>query len=117
MTRPRAEEASALPRTRFQERDAERLARELYGLEGTARRLPGERDENFRLSTSGGDFVLKIAGEAEREETLDLQAAALTWLSERAPALPLSRASCRAPEARRPRSPTPPTGAADGCGC
>jgi 4-aminobutyrate aminotransferase-like enzyme/Ser/Thr protein kinase RdoA (MazF antagonist) len=79
--------------------DAARLARELWGLAGTLRRLPGERDENFHLAAAGdndgdkvsGEFVFKIAGPAEREETLALQAAALSWLAERAPGLPLPR--------------------------
>ncbi len=71
--------------------DAARWARELWGLEGTFRRLPGERDENFHVAGSRGEFVFKIAGAAEREETLALQAAALRWLAERAPELPLPR--------------------------
>jgi len=78
-------------RRRFEEADASRLARELYGLEGGARRLPGERDENFRISSTRGEFVLKIAGPSEREETLALQAEALAWLAERAPEIPLPR--------------------------
>ena len=82
---------AATSRRRFREADAERLARELYGRAGSARPLPGERDENFLLATEGGSFVLKIAEESEREEVLDLQNAALRWLADRAPSLPLPR--------------------------
>lgn len=82
---------AALTRAGFEEADAARLARELYGLDGTARRLEGERDENFHIESSRGDFVLKIAGHAESEANLELQAAALAWLCERSSALPLPR--------------------------
>jgi len=86
-----AEPAAPEPSASSREADAARLARELYGLEGTLRRLPGERDENFHLAGPRGEFVFKIAGPAEREETLALQAAALSWLAGRAPGLPLPR--------------------------
>jgi 4-aminobutyrate aminotransferase-like enzyme/Ser/Thr protein kinase RdoA (MazF antagonist) len=86
-----AEPATPTPSASSREADAARLARELYGLEGTLRRLPGERDENFHLATPQGEFVLKIAMAAEREATLELQAAALSRLAERAEALPLPR--------------------------
>ncbi len=76
---------------RFGEGDAVRLAREFYGLAATARPLPSERDQNFRLSSDRGEFVLKVSGEAERSEALDLQNRALAWLAERAPRLPLPR--------------------------
>lgn len=44
------------------------IAHDRYGLHVTARSLPSERDQNFRLSTQDGrEFVLKIAnGEEER---------------------------------------------------
>ena len=68
-----------------------RLARDLYGLAASAQPLPSERDQNFRLATERGDFVLKIAGPDESADVLDLQNAALFWLAERAPELPLPR--------------------------
>jgi 4-aminobutyrate aminotransferase-like enzyme/Ser/Thr protein kinase RdoA (MazF antagonist) len=91
MTRSGAEQASAPARRRFEEADAAALALSLFGLEGRVRRLAGERDENFHVAGPTGDFVLKVAGPAEREETLALQAAALAWVAERAPDLPLPR--------------------------
>ena len=40
---------------------AARLAREAFGLDGTASPLPGEYDDNFRLDESDGrSFVLKL---------------------------------------------------------
>src|SRR6266576_5918670 len=43
------------------ESEAARLAREVYGLEASARALPGEYDENFHLiAAPGRAFVLKV---------------------------------------------------------
>ena len=77
--------------TRLTTDDAAALARRLYGLAAAARELPSERDQNFALSTERGAFVLKVAGEAERAENLDLQDRALEWLAARAPDLPVPR--------------------------
>jgi 4-aminobutyrate aminotransferase-like enzyme/Ser/Thr protein kinase RdoA (MazF antagonist) len=75
----------------FRLEDAARTARELWGVEASARELPSERDQNFHLTGSGEPLVLKLSGSAERPETLELQNAALAWLALRAPALPLPR--------------------------
>ena len=77
--------------SRLREEDAVRLARDLYGLAASAQPLPSERDQNFRLATDRGNFVLKIAGPDESAEVLDLQNAALAWLAERAPDLSVPR--------------------------
>ncbi|MFQ5436378.1 MAG: aminotransferase class III-fold pyridoxal phosphate-dependent enzyme, partial [Anaerolineae bacterium] len=45
------------------------------------RPLPGERDQNFHLSTPNSQFVLKIAHPAEDPANLELQTAVLTHLS------------------------------------
>jgi len=74
------------------EAEAVRLARELYGLEATARALPGEYDENFRLTAANGrEFVLKVMHPAREHSFIDLQCRALTHLAQRAPQLPLPR--------------------------
>jgi len=85
------------------EAEAIRLARELYGLEATARALPGEYDDNFHLttnervtssgpgSTEGLAFVLKVMHPARERSFIDLQCRALTHLAQRAPQLPLPR--------------------------
>jgi len=63
---------------RFSDRDAVRLARDLFGLDGSVRELPSERDQNFRLTTEAGErFVLKIANVTERREVLEFQNDAL----------------------------------------
>jgi 4-aminobutyrate aminotransferase-like enzyme/Ser/Thr protein kinase RdoA (MazF antagonist) len=71
----------------FTDRDAVRLARDLYGLTVAAERLPSERDQNFLLRDGTGlhhgapRFVLKIANRDEALEVLDLQNRLLEWLA------------------------------------
>jgi 4-aminobutyrate aminotransferase-like enzyme/Ser/Thr protein kinase RdoA (MazF antagonist) len=76
----------------FSNSEAARLAAELYGLTASAKRLPGEYDHNFHLTTNdGAEFVLKVM-HAERERALiELQCHALAHLAKRAPALVLPR--------------------------
>ncbi|HEX4441119.1 MAG TPA: phosphotransferase, partial [Thermoanaerobaculia bacterium] len=82
----------ATSRPRLAQADAERLARELWDVEGAAAELPSERDQNFRIRTASGEsFVLKIAGASESDDVLDLQNRALAWLAERDPSLPVPR--------------------------
>ncbi|HTT32083.1 MAG TPA: phosphotransferase, partial [Methylomirabilota bacterium] len=74
------------------EAEAIRLAREIYGLQATARTLPGEYDENFHLSAADGRaFVLKVMHPARERAFIELQCKALVHLAERAPQLPLPR--------------------------
>jgi len=66
----------------FNEIDAERLARDLYGRSLHAEPLPSERDQNFLLSdATGARFVLKIANRDEALEVLDLQNKLLAHLA------------------------------------
>ncbi|MFW9982682.1 MAG: aminotransferase class III-fold pyridoxal phosphate-dependent enzyme [Candidatus Thorarchaeota archaeon] len=54
----------------------------LYGLTGDLKELPSERDQNFHLVTDdGNEFVLKIAAESEKLETLEFQNCALHHLA------------------------------------
>jgi 4-aminobutyrate aminotransferase-like enzyme/Ser/Thr protein kinase RdoA (MazF antagonist) len=74
------------------EAEALSLARELYGIEATARALPGEYDDNFCLSCPDGRaYVLKVMHPAREQAFIDLQCRALTHLAQRAPQLPLPR--------------------------
>ncbi|MFI5233877.1 MAG: aminotransferase class III-fold pyridoxal phosphate-dependent enzyme [Gemmatimonadales bacterium] len=62
----------------FTTADAERIARELYGVDATASPLTSERDQNFRLrSGSGSAYVLKIANSLEDARFLDAQRLAM----------------------------------------
>ncbi len=72
--------------------EATRLARELYGVEATARGLPGEHDENFQLAASDGrQLVLKVMHPARERSLMELQCAALRHLARTAPDLVLPR--------------------------
>src|SRR5260370_567816 len=74
------------------EAEAVRLVSELYGLEATARALPGEYDDNFHLTRADGQaFVLKVMHPAREHAFIDLQCRALTHLAQRAPQLRLPR--------------------------
>jgi 4-aminobutyrate aminotransferase-like enzyme/Ser/Thr protein kinase RdoA (MazF antagonist) len=72
--------------------EAERLAREFFGVAGTARTLPGEYDENFHLTTSASEeYVLKVMHPARTREFIGLQCSALQHLTANAPELMLPR--------------------------
>jgi len=87
--------------------EAERIARDLYGLAVTVDALPGERDCNFRLRTAdapGADargapapgtatreFVLKIHDVAIDAESTGCLVRVLDHLAEQDPALPVPR--------------------------
>jgi 4-aminobutyrate aminotransferase-like enzyme/Ser/Thr protein kinase RdoA (MazF antagonist) len=87
------------------ESEAEKFARALYGLDVTAKVLPGEYDDNFRLTikpreSPNGDasevnprleFVLKAMHPAREPELIDLQCRALEHLAQKAPQLGLPR--------------------------
>src|SRR5258708_10024421 len=74
------------------EAEAVRLAQEIYGIQATARALPGEYDDNFHLAGSDGRaFVLKVMHPARERSFIDLQCRALTHLAQRAPQLPMPR--------------------------
>ena len=82
--------------------EAERIARDLYGLAVTISALPGERDSNFRLRTAdvpGADasgavtreFVLKIHDVAVDAESTECLVNVLDHLAEQDPTLPVPR--------------------------
>lgn len=77
---------------RFAAGQAERAARDLYGLAASARALSGERDCNFLLRTADGrQFVLKILDVEAGPETIDCQLGVLKHLAEQDPGLPVPR--------------------------
>jgi 4-aminobutyrate aminotransferase-like enzyme/Ser/Thr protein kinase RdoA (MazF antagonist) len=71
---------------------AAKLARDLYGLDVTAKSLPGEYDDNFHLiSADGAQFVLKVMHPARERWFIDLQCQALHHLAKRGEAAVLPR--------------------------
>lgn len=76
----------------FSRREAERLALELFGVDGSSDLLTSERDQNFRLVASDGRaFILKIANAAEDRRALSSQNALLRHLALGALDLPVPR--------------------------
>ncbi len=74
------------------EGEAVRIARELYGVEASAQALPGEYDDNFRLTdVDGQEHVLKVMHPARERSFIDMQCQALRHLAQRAPHLSLPR--------------------------
>jgi 4-aminobutyrate aminotransferase-like enzyme/Ser/Thr protein kinase RdoA (MazF antagonist) len=72
--------------------EAARLARDLYGLDVTARSLPGEYDDNFHLTVAdGAQYVLKVMHPAREPAFIDLQCQALQHLAKHAQAVVLPR--------------------------
>ncbi len=72
--------------------DAERIARDSYGIDVRARSLQGEYDCNFCLETPAGErFLLKIAREGTTRGILEFQNAILEHLAACAPELAVQR--------------------------
>ncbi|APE44446.1 hypothetical protein BOO69_14270 [Sulfitobacter alexandrii] len=69
---------------------AEALRRD-YGLEGPQKPLAGERDQNTRVRTTGGDYLAKVANPSEDTVLIDFQIAALEHLAALDSTLPVPR--------------------------
>ncbi len=78
------------PLPRFTTTEAERVARDAFGVEGTASALVSERDQNFQIQTSaGGAFLLKIHNAVEDPLVVEMQTAAMRHVARTDPALPV----------------------------
>jgi 4-aminobutyrate aminotransferase-like enzyme/Ser/Thr protein kinase RdoA (MazF antagonist) len=74
---------------RFTVAEAAAIARDCFGVAGELVPLPSERDQNFRVDTSGGaQAVLKIANAQEQRSLLEAQNAALRHAAANAGAQP-----------------------------
>jgi hydroxylysine kinase len=72
--------------------EALQFAHDRWGIDGTGRRLPGERSFNTLVTTPAGrQVVLKIQSASEDPATIDLHARALLHVAQRAPDLPVAR--------------------------
>ncbi len=78
-------------RPSFTPEDAERLARDVYGIEARAKEFYSERDRVFHLQAERGAFVLKLVHPDEEESVLDFQVQALNWIARENAALPVPR--------------------------
>jgi len=75
----------------FTASEAQVLADGHFGLTGEIEPLYSERDQNFRLRTSSGDWTLKIASVEETPEAIDCQILALRHIERMDPGLPVPR--------------------------
>jgi 4-aminobutyrate aminotransferase-like enzyme/Ser/Thr protein kinase RdoA (MazF antagonist) len=76
---------------RFAEAEVARFVQSTYGLRGTLRRLPGERDQNWLLDAGGTRYVVKIANALEHPQRIDFQHAALRQLAAHVPSYQFPR--------------------------
>jgi 4-aminobutyrate aminotransferase-like enzyme/Ser/Thr protein kinase RdoA (MazF antagonist) len=67
----------------FSTTDAERIARDHYGVDGRATQLTSERDQNFLIEAPDLRIVLKIANRSERHDLIIAQQDAMTHLASR----------------------------------
>jgi hydroxylysine kinase len=68
------------------------LVRRLYGIDGSAEPLAGERDQNCRVETADGSrFVVKISNPSEPPSVVDFQIAALDHIARASPQQPVPR--------------------------
>ncbi|HUE42065.1 MAG TPA: aminotransferase class III-fold pyridoxal phosphate-dependent enzyme, partial [Candidatus Sulfotelmatobacter sp.] len=74
------------------ESEAVRIANEVFGIDTSAKSLPGEYDDNFHLvAADGHEFVLKVMHPAREQSFVEMQCQALQYLAQRAPQLSLPR--------------------------
>jgi hydroxylysine kinase len=70
--------------------EAERIAAEHYGIVASARRLPGEKDDNFALTAGADAWLLKVVHPEEPAVVTNLATAAMLALED-IPDLPVQR--------------------------
>lgn len=82
----------SLPSVPVTEVDIASLVLTEYGLDGRIERLVGEKDDNFRLSTSiGNQYLIKVAHANEEFDVTNLQTSVLKYLESHAPQLTVQR--------------------------
>ena len=67
------------------------IAREHYGIDGSATPLHGEKDGNFHLAAAQGDYLMKVVNPHENPAVTDLQTRALLHIEASAPDLQVQR--------------------------
>lgn len=68
---------------------ASRAAAALFGVEGVATELRSERDQNFRIDTTAGAWVLKVSNTGEDPAVLEMENAAMEHVAVLDPSLPV----------------------------
>jgi hydroxylysine kinase len=75
----------------FPEQQVAAELRQLYDLTGQLTRIPTEKDDTFRLATTGGQFLVKIAPASESAQIVNLQSAVMQHLENSAQPIPAQR--------------------------
>jgi 4-aminobutyrate aminotransferase-like enzyme/Ser/Thr protein kinase RdoA (MazF antagonist) len=77
---------------RFDDEAVARIAREVFGYDGTVeRRFESERDQNFQLAGAGaGRRILKVSNAGERADVLDMEVGAALHARRVDPSLPIA---------------------------
>lgn len=76
----------------FNTRDAQRVAKEHYGLNVEARELSGERDRTFLLTQQDSKrFILKISNPVDTQSVRTFQSGVLRHIETKSPSLPVPR--------------------------
>ncbi|MCV0403007.1 MAG: aminotransferase class III-fold pyridoxal phosphate-dependent enzyme [Chloroflexi bacterium] len=70
--------------------DAERIAHDRFGVDGSARPLVSERDQNFAIAADDGSaWVLKVSNRAEDPAVIDMEVRAVEHVARIDPSLPV----------------------------
>lgn len=77
------------PRPEVDAEAATRIVKEVYGLEGIAEPLQGERDRSFKITTHSEAYALKVGNAADRPDALEGQAGAMEHALLADPHLPI----------------------------
>ena len=71
--------------------EACRVAEELFGISGAPVALGSERDQNVRIETPDGTYVLKVSNPAEDPAVIEMQTMAMLHIAATDPGLPIPR--------------------------
>ena len=65
------------------EEKAASIAKDIYGITGKAKALPGELDFNFKISSSLENYILKVCRPDEDVSYIEFQQEILEWIHEK----------------------------------
>lgn len=94
MTESSSERVHSTPAPEISLASGRRLAAQVFGVTGTCRDLPSERDRNIWVDADGPDptaYVLKISNSAEEPSVIDLENASINHVGRCDPDLPIPR--------------------------
>ena len=78
------------PAPNFSIKDAERIASDHFGVNGSADSLVSDRDQNFWIKSPNRNFVLKISNSMEDINVLDMQNEAMQYIYQKTPHIDLT---------------------------